>query len=260
MGSGADRELIDIHNHFLYGLDDGPKTLEGSLAMVRMAAAAGTTDFVATPHANLTYRFDPDLIRKRLAEIAAASGDIRLYTGCDFHLSFDNIEDAIANPAKYTINQKSYLLVEFSDLIIFRNTPEIFGRLQDRGMTPIITHPERNGLLRQRLENIEAWVEAGARVQVTAQSLTGLFGRRAQEFAGTLLDRRLVHFIASDAHDCERRPPSLDIAHAWIVKRHGAALADTLCITNPKAALNGEPIEVSEKPAAASKKWYRLWR
>src|SRR5262249_26058997 len=149
-----------------YGLDDGALTLEQSLAMLRLAAEHGTTDLVATPHANLEYRFDPTAIAERVARIQEShTGDPRLYTGCDFHLTFDNIQDAIAHPAKYTINQKSYLLVEFSEWIIFTQTPEIFSRLADAGMIPVVTHPERNELLRQRLDHIARWVEDGARVQ-----------------------------------------------------------------------------------------------
>ena len=251
--------MIDIHSHVLYGVDDGAPDLETSLAMLRIAAEAGTTELVATPHANLTFRYDPELIRVRLAELAASS-TVRLYSGCDFHLSYDNIQDAIEHPRKYTINQKSYLLVEFSDLLIFRNTAEIFGRLQDAGMIPVITHPERNGLLRQRIEPLESWVESGARVQVTAQSLTGDFGGRAREFSEALLDRRLVHFIASDAHDCEHRPPRLDAAYAWLVKRYGEAVARVLCIENPGAALKGEPVDAPEPAASEPRKWYQIWR
>ena len=66
--------MVDIHSHVLYGVDDGARTLEDSVAMVRMAAEAGTTDLVATPHANLSYAFEPERIRERLAEIAAAAG------------------------------------------------------------------------------------------------------------------------------------------------------------------------------------------
>jgi len=157
--------LIDIHSHVLFGLDDGARTLEDSVAMVRMAAAHGTTDLVATPHANLMFKFDPGQIAERIAMLReAADGVLRLYTGCDFHLSFDNIQDAIEHPRKYTINQQRYLLVEFSELLIFSNTEDIFARLRDAGMTPIVTHPERNGLLRQRVENIAKWVDQGARV------------------------------------------------------------------------------------------------
>jgi protein-tyrosine phosphatase len=254
--------LIDIHSHVLYGVDDGARTLEDSVAMVRLAAEHGTTDLVATPHASPNYRFQPEIVKERLAEIAAASDNVlRLHTGCDFHLSFDNVQDAIANPEKYTINHLRYLMVEFSDLLIFYNTTEIFSRLVDAGMTPVITHPERNGLLRQRIDQIAQWVAGGAAVQVTAQSLLGGFGRRAADFARTLLDRRLVHFLASDAHDCEHRPPRLDLAYTWVKERYGEELAEALCVTNPRATLTGESLEVIESAGSPeSRKWYQIWR
>jgi protein-tyrosine phosphatase len=254
--------LIDIHSHVLYGLDDGARTIEDSVAMVRMAAEHGTTDLVATPHANPSYRFDPQVVKERLAEVSAASGNVlRLHSGCDFHLSYDNIQDAIANPKKYPINQQRYLMVEFSDLLIFANTSEILSRLQAAGMTPVITHPERNGLLRQRIDQIAEWVENGACVQVTGQSLLGKFGQRAAEFSQTLLDRRLVHFLASDGHDCEHRPPRLDLAHAWVEEHYGEEWAELLCVTNPKATLIGEPLESIEVvPISARRKWYQIWR
>jgi protein-tyrosine phosphatase len=253
--------LVDIHSHVLYSLDDGARSLEASLGMLHMAADSGTTDLVATPHANLQYKFDESKIRDRLAELSAAVPHLRLYSGCDFHLSYDNIQDAIDHPRKYTINQNTYLLVEFSDLLIFRNTSEIFARLQDAGMRPVITHPERNGLLRQRVTEIESWIASGACVQVTAQSLLGEFGRRALDFSRVLLDRNLVHFIASDAHDCEHRPPRVDLAHAWLAKNYGEQVANTLCIDNPRAALTGNPLEsLPEEIPAESRKWYQIWR
>jgi protein-tyrosine phosphatase len=253
--------LIDIHSHVLFGLDDGARTLEDSLAMVRMAAEHGTTDLVATPHANLQYRFEPERIAERIAEVRQASGGaLRLYTGCDFHLNYENIQDAIDHPRKYTINQQSYLLVEFSELLIFKNTDEIFARLSDAGMTPVITHPERNGLLRQRVELIAKWVEQGARVQLTAQSLTGKFGRNAKDFSRELLNRRLVHVVASDGHDCERRPPRMDQARTWLRVEYGEELAEALCVTNPGAALSGEAMDLPDSTESSVRKWYEFWR
>jgi protein-tyrosine phosphatase len=254
--------LIDIHSHVLYGVDDGAQTIEDSVSMVRLAAEHGTTDLVATPHANPKYRFDPQIVKERLAEVSEASGNIvRLHAGCDFHLSYDNIQDAIAHPGKYTINHHRYLMVEFSDLLIFNNTAEIFSRLQDAGMTPVITHPERNSLLRQRVDQIAQWVASGACVQVTAQSVLGEFGRRAAEFSRTLLDRRLVHFLASDGHDSEHRPPRLDLAHGWIKEHYGEEWAEALCVTNPNATLTGKSLDRTEAAGIpASRKWYRIWR
>jgi protein-tyrosine phosphatase len=255
--------LIDVHSHVLYGLDDGARTLEDSVAMVRLAAEHGTTDLVATPHANLEYKFEPELIAERIAEIKAATSGcgLTLHTGCDFHLSYDNVQDAVTNPRKYTVDHKNYLLVEFSDLLIFHNTPEILGRLLDAGMIPVITHPERNGLLRQRIEEIAKWVEEGSRVQVTGQSLLGGFGKRAHEFSKELLDRDMVHVIASDAHDCEHRPPLLDLAYAWLERHYGEALAHALCVENPGMVLRGEPMaSPKRKSGASSRKWYHFWR
>lgn len=242
-------------------MDDGARTFEDSLAMVSMAAEHGTTDLVATPHANLEYRFEPEQIAERIGRIQTAVGDrLRLYTGCDFHLTYDNIQSAIEQPAKYTINHKCYLLVEFSDLTIFHTTAEIFARLSDAGMIPVITHPERNQLLRQRIAQIAQWVEAGARVQVTGQSLTGRFGPRARDFARQLLDQRLVHVIASDGHDCENRPPVLDQAYAWLCEHYSRELAETLCVSNPGATLTGEAMELPPKSDESVRKWYQIWR
>ncbi len=230
--------------------------------MLRMAAEHGTTAIVATPHANLEYRFEPEVIAARLARLKEASAaPIELYSGCDFHLSYDNIQDALENPLKYTINHKNYLLVEFSELLIFRNTQEIFTRLGGAGMVPVITHPERNSLLRQRLPEIERWVGSGATVQLTAQSITGGFGKRAQEFCRELLDRSLVHFAASDGHDLERRPPRMDLARTWIEQNYGEGVAEALCVTNPGATLTGDPLEpISISVDRNARRWYQFWR
>ena len=260
--SRYDCTLVDIHSHVLHGMDDGAKTFDDSLAMVRMAAESGTTHLVATPHANSVYGFEPEVIRERLVELAAASDStVKLYSGCDFHLSFDNIEDAVVNPRKYTINRGRYLLVEFSDLLIFHNTGDIFRRLMEAGMIPIITHPERNALLRQRIQQIGEWVEKGALVQVTGSSLVGHFGKRAQQFSKELLDAHLVHFIASDGHDLRFRPPKMDSAAEWLTKNYSEALAKRLCTDNPQAVVEDQPLpEFDAANNESPRKWYRLWR
>jgi protein-tyrosine phosphatase len=252
--------LIDIHSHILPDLDDGAKNLEISVAMLRLAAESGTTDIVATPHANLEFTFDPDLIEHKIAELQAAAGpNPRIHRGCDFHLTMENIDDALLHPAKYAINHKCYVLVEFSELLIPRTTQEIFGRFQAAGLTPIVTHPERNALLHSRLDQLQAWVESGALVQVTGQSLLGTFGRAAKSVAAELMKRDIVHFIASDAHDTAHRPPILRAAYDYVEKTWGAGRAKALFVTAPQAVIVGSPVVVEyPDPEPPKRKWYRL--
>ena len=250
---------VDIHSHVLYGLDDGAKTREQSVEMLELAARSGTTDIVATPHANGQYAFEPEAIAERIAELSADT-ELRIYPGCDFHLQFDNIEDALAHPEKYTINHKAYLLVEFPDVTIFSETDAILARLLDRGMVPIVTHPERNQALQRRLDDLARWVESGCYVQVTAGSYTGLFGRAARRCANELMHRGLIHFVASDAHDVQVRTPSLREAYGLLADTWGEDLIRPLFVENPKAVLAGDAVNF-KLPAGSVKrrKWYQFW-
>src|SRR6266404_1209528 len=104
--------MVDIHSHIVYGVDDGAKTLEDSLAMLNMAADCGTTDVVATPHSDLQFSFNPGLVRERIAELQSHMGDrIRIHRGCDFHLHYDNITSCLQDRTPYTINGKRFLMV-----------------------------------------------------------------------------------------------------------------------------------------------------
>jgi protein-tyrosine phosphatase len=245
--------MIDIHSHILPGLDDGARDTHETAAMLQIARETGATGIAATPHADTQYRYDVTRVEALLdAARAQAPEGLALYRGCDFHLMHDNIIDALAHPTRYTINGGRYLLVELSDLVIFHNTGELFGRLEQAGMTIIVTHPERNPLLRQRLELIEEWVAQGRLMQVTAGSLTGQWGPKALEFSRALLDRGLVHFIASDGHDPEHRPPRLDLARAWMEQHYPPALALRLFEDHPRAVVENRPIDLAGFPPRKS--------
>ncbi len=236
--------VVDIHSHILPGIDDGARTLEESVAMAHMAAESGTTDIVATPHANNRYVYDCAVVEAKLAELRAAAGDaIRIHRGCDFHLTPENISEALADPTRFSIAGRGYLLVEFSDHSVPETSRDIFRRMLGVGLRPVITHPERNPLLRERLELVELWVDQGCYVQVTALSLLGRFGKSAKEASERLLNSSLVHFLASDAHDCKHRPPALDEAWNYAAKEFGERAARSLLETNPAAALAGGEVE-----------------
>ncbi|MBZ5577638.1 MAG: exopolysaccharide biosynthesis protein [Acidobacteriia bacterium] len=251
--------MIDIHSHILPGLDDGSSAMEESIAMLRMAAAFGTTDIVATPHANMQFAFDPADVERRIAELQEAAGDVvRIHYGCDFHLTPENIDDALRAPGKYSINHRGYLLVEFSDGFIPKTTGEIFTAMRNAGICPIVTHPERNRLLQKKIEDLEAWVEQGCCLQVTAQSLLGLFGTHAKEFSHTLMERRLVHFLASDAHDLKHRTTDLKPAWQYVEEHYGGDMARRLFIDNPQSALDGIPL-TRVRSRGRKKSWFSFF-
>jgi protein-tyrosine phosphatase len=241
--------MIDIHHHLLFGLDDGPSDIEISVAMAEMSIRNGVTHIVCTPHSSEHFKFDPAVNRERMETVQKRVGNkVTLALGCDFHLMFDNIEDAIANPTKYTINGKNYLLVEFPDHGISQNMREIFFRLSVAGMTSIITHPERNPVLARHPERMAEWLRAGCYIQITAASLTGRFGKIAQKVSHDLLKRTWVNFIATDAHDLTSRPPMLRDAYLLVADKYGKETADRLCIHNPHAAYFGEPMPPQPDP------------
>lgn len=257
MSSIPSCSYVDIHSHVLYDLDDGAETFEQSVAMLEMAASGGTSDIVATPHSDLLYRFQPDLVAERIAELnTALGGKIRIHCGCDFHLHYENIQDALQNPTRYTINHGRYLLVEFHNEKIPKTTGEVFRQMLRQEITPIITHPERNPLLRQRMDEIASWVRAGCMVQVTAHAFLDRFGKISRKAADNLMERRMVHFIASDAHNTGGRPPLLGEAFAYVAGRYGLERAQALFSDNPRATLTGNYLEAEDPAPARKKHWF----
>ncbi len=243
--------MIDVHCHILPGLDDGSKDLDTSLMMCKMAADDGIEAMVCTPHANERYAYDPDLVGQKIAELSARTGGVpKLYQGCDFHLSYENIQSALEDGSRYTINRGIYLLVEFADLSIPPNITDVFYRLQSRGIVPVITHPERNAWIIGQRDALAKWVETGCRVQITAHSLLGRFGKESARFCDWLLERGLVHFVASDSHNVTGRPPLLGAACRQIAATYGSTTADALFRDNPRAALESGAVEapLPEKP------------
>ena len=244
--------MIDLHHHLLPGLDDGSKTMENSVAMARLAAEDGITHVVCTPHANGQYTFDPAVNEAKVAELrallSAENIPLTIGLGCDFHLSYDNIQDAKERPSRYAINGLSYVLVEIPDYGLPRGLNEIFYELQLAGLTPILTHPERNPTLQADPSRLEEWLRGGVLIQVTGDSVRGSMGKQAERMAHRLLADRWVHFLATDAHNTASRPPRLSEARAIVGKKYGAEYAGLLTEDNPRAVFEGKPLPEQEEP------------
>ena len=241
--------MVDIHYHLLFGVDDGPQTLEDATALAEASIKEGVTHIVATPHANYTFLFNPQVNREKLDKLQdRLGGRVTLGLGCDFHLSFENLQDIRRDPSKYTINGKQYLLVEFSDAAIPVAATDILYDLRLSGLVPIITHPERNPLLVHDPRRMADWIRGGCLVQVTAASLTGRFGRRAKAMCSDLIQKNWVHFISSDAHSLDGRPPAMAEGYQALANDFGKDTAERLCVRNPRAAFYGEQLELQPEP------------
>lgn len=238
--------MVDIHCHIIPEVDDGAPSWEVALEMCRIAARDGIEHIVATPHADYEFSYDRDELTARLSRLRdLAGGSLGFTLGCDFHLSHENLDDAFAHPRRYTIGDTGYLLVEFSDYSIPQPTTAALFRLLQMGITPVITHPERNPLLQNDWKGLAEWVEAGCLIQITANSLTGFWGEHARRSARSLLERQAVHVVATDAHESRRRVPVLSAARNALALWHGEALARALVEENPRAIISGRKIPAS---------------
>src|SRR5215467_13281716 len=197
--------MVDLHCHILSGFDDGAKSVQESLTMAETAIADGITHVVATPHSSNEYRFDFAAVQQACRELQVAVGDrLKLATGCDFHLSPENLAALKKNAAPFCIHQKDYLLVEFNEFAIPPAMDETLYQIQLAGLRPIITHPQQNAL---------TWIARG-----------------------------LVHFVASDAHNLTARPHKLRAAYDVVRSEFGQQMAEALFVENPLAAFEGQPL------------------
>jgi protein-tyrosine phosphatase len=230
--------FIDIHCHILPGLDDGPEEPEESLEMARMAADDGITQIFATPHImdgvydNTTETITGALqaLRERL------SFDLEILPGADVRVTPEMLVGRDTSHL-FPLGSSNYLLVELPTYTLPPNLQNLFFNLKRKGIEPVITHPERHMVLMGSLKKLRELKETGAFVQITAMSITGGFGREVRRSSLAMLEKGLVDFVATDAHDTKRRPPVLSKAYEEVRKRFGDRTADRIFITNPGIVL-----------------------
>jgi protein-tyrosine phosphatase len=201
--------VIDLHSHVLPGIDDGAETPAQSLDMLRAAAEGGITQLAATPHVREDFPTTPDAMERLVADVNAAARSaeipVEVLPGGELALSFaSQFDDATLRRFGLGGNP-SLLLLE----VPYGGWPlslrSIVFDLRLRGFTVVLAHPERNADVQSDRRLLQPLIDDGALVQLTAASLDGRIGRRAQATAGALLDERRAHLIASDAHIPEVR-------------------------------------------------------
>jgi protein-tyrosine phosphatase len=248
--------MIDIHAHVLPNVDDGPSSWDESIAMLRKAEKDGVKGIVCTSHVLncLDRKISRDLSDKFKTLQRWVKEDrlkLSLWLGSEIHVHarFDP-KDKIA-----TLNGNGkYILMELP-LGEFPNGLEgRFFQLSIDGYSIILAHPERNNLIVQNPGIAAGLVRSGILLQVNAGSVTGVFGKRIQKTANKLIDRQLVHFIASDGHSVRNRPIALSKAYHLIREEWGESTAERLFQVNPMKALHGDDIEIQIPAIKSSKK------
>jgi protein-tyrosine phosphatase len=231
--------VIDLHSHVLPGLDDGAEDLEEAVAMCRAAAGDGIEVLAATPHVRDDYPTTPLQMEQALAALRAAAGDsVRLVGGGEIDLAqLERPRDELARFA--LAGNPKYLLVETPYVGWPLDLPEKLFRLQADGITPVLAHPERNAEVQERPDLLEPIVAGGTLVQLTAASIDGRVGRRAQSCAATLLDRNLAHLVASDAHAPDVRAIGMSAA---VEALGDEELARWLTVSVPSAIVENDPL------------------
>jgi protein-tyrosine phosphatase len=243
--------MIDIHVHILPGVDDGAKNWEESLEMARMAVNDGIRVMVATPHLfsgrtpDQGQLNDKEIILQYVAELrqklSEATIPLEIIPGCDFPLGFDSLKHLDAGRAMTINDANRYLLLELPDTSLPPATEEICFYLQSRGITPIITHPERHLILQEMPQKLKRLIDLGCLVQMTGSSLTGRFGRRVKKISQQLIKMGYIHLLATDAHDPKHRPPLLSQAVTELSRLVGKDRARAMVHDLPGKIIAGEP-------------------
>jgi protein-tyrosine phosphatase len=272
-------EMIDLHTHILPKLDDGAKTFEESVQMCQVGYKDGTRVIVATPHIlKGVYQNDRPTILAKVQELNTLikklgvgssefgaknpqsrmeSSDSKLRTdhselslvvvpGSDVHFSSDILQCYEREEIVTVNDQGRYLMIEFAFQGIPHQAEEVLFQLLARGIIPIITHPERNFEIAKRPARYYEMIRMGCLGQVTAMSLTGEFGTGVKRIAGKLLAHRLIHFIASDAHSINGRPPILSSGVREAEKIVGKEEARRMVTDYPKAVIEGRRPNIPE--------------
>jgi protein-tyrosine phosphatase len=235
--------VLDLHSHILPGLDDGARTLDDSLAIATAAASDGVRVLAATPHVRADYPTSAEAMERALAETQAAvreaGVEIELRPGGEIAIDYLPRLDDDALRRFGLGGNPSVLLVETPYFGWPLGMNELIFSLRTKRLTPVLGHPERNAEVAANPERLRPLVEAGALVQVTAASVDGRLGRAARETAFALLERELVHMLASDAHEASLREAGLSRAAAELGEDD---LAQWLVEGVPAAILADQPL------------------
>ena len=239
--------MIDFHNHILPNVDDGAKTIEESIQMLKIAQNQGITDVVSTVHfqhpkmegMNTDFNYISNIKDNLVSRLKEYNVKIKIHIGAEVFFNF-NLLDITENKLT-TFGNKKYMLIEFQTYQFPKDFDKHLFELAIAGITPIIAHPERYKDVQSNVEIIEKLIGAGCLVQIDAGSLINHFGYKCMQAAQTMLKMNMVHIIGSDAHNMGRRNFCLKEAQTEASKFSNYDVS-ILVNDNPKRVINGEGV------------------
>ena len=236
--------MIDLHCHMLPGIDDGPKSLDISLAMARYAVEHGIKRTVMTPHIQPgSYDNDVLIIQTAYQAFKTAlqleaipleigmSAEVRVCAELPLLIGQNKI------PFLGQWRGMKVILLEFPHDHIPLGADKLINWLLGKGILPLIAHPERNQTLMRHPGKIQPFLDLGCILQITADSITGLFGEQSQQCALFYIEQNLATIIATDAHNLHKRQPSMQAARQFLLPSCGEAGVNRLMSDNPARIL-----------------------
>ncbi|CZQ99471.1 Hypothetical protein TFLO_2420 [Trichococcus flocculiformis] len=257
--------MIDLHCHLLPGVDDGARTLDDSLAMAQQAVSEGISHILVTPHhRNGKYLNPKEAVLEATTALQKELDDrgigLTLYPSQEIRINGDLMDDIENEDILFIDEEQRYLLIEFPTLSIPAYTEQLFFKLRQQGITPVIVHPERNQAIIDDPNILLPFIERGAIAQLTASSYAGAFGKDIAKLSHQLIEANLVHIIASDAHNTRGRGFHYKQAFAKLESEFGSEKA-AYFRQNAKDIFNGDAVH-TEAPISVSqtKKRFGLFK
>ena len=256
--------MIDLHCHILPGVDDGAKNLEEAVEMAKIAEDEGIERIVVTPHLFRENFLNEGLgiieeKRKELHRTLETSNiHVQLFCGAEVHIAHNLMEEIRKNRNSLVINRSSYMFVEFPSRHVFSGVKELFFEMMSEGIIPIIAHPERNSEFVRNPSFLYELIQMGALAQANSGSLSGIYGREAEQAVCRFLEMNLIHFIGSDGHNTNALAPRLSEAKKMAEGIIGKEGATALVKDNTGAVLEDKELPYQPEAKSPSRKERRL--
>ncbi|MGN0371140.1 MAG: CpsB/CapC family capsule biosynthesis tyrosine phosphatase [Butyrivibrio sp.] len=239
-------EIADMHCHVIPAVDDGAADMNETRAMLDIAYKEGIRLMVVTPHYHIgKMKVSSDSLAAGVAQLkdicAQSYPGLKIYPGQEIYYYSDAVKDLNEKRAS-TIAGSRYVLLEYSTTVSFHELRDSVYEMVTEGYIPIIAHAERYGRLHEDIDLVRQLIDDGAYIQINAGSVIGKSGNTVKRFVKKLLKYHMVHFVATDAHDCKNRAPHIKVSVEYIRKKYGDEYAVELFLKNILTVIQDEYI------------------